>query len=159
MAKGCACCKHPQSGELDAALLAKSATLKDLAAVYGISVFSLSRHKARHLLASPSPDSPLTTKEEIRVWLNRAEELWNLAGANGDLRGLATALQHGLRSLEFQIRQKAEIQSQETSNLSLGPDPHLWSEDQAAAFRAYLDHLDSDHRPSAELCADWRSSR
>jgi hypothetical protein len=137
MAKGCACCQHPRCGELDAALLVKSGTLKDLAAVYGVSAFSLSRHKANHLLASPSPDTPLTTEEEIRVWLSRAEELWNLAGANGDLRGLATALQQGLRSLEFSIKRQQETEKAEVR--SLPTDMSEWSEAERARMREYID--------------------
>ncbi|MGA8617007.1 MAG: hypothetical protein WB660_00590 [Candidatus Sulfotelmatobacter sp.] len=70
------------------ALLDKTQMLKDLAVTYGISLSQLGRHKRKHLLVAP-----LTEVEQIELWLSRAEQLWHLAGANNDVRGLATALQ------------------------------------------------------------------
>jgi hypothetical protein len=136
VSKRCTACKHPDREALDAAILTGSRTLKDIAQEFTVDPSCLSRHRRLHL-APPEPPAPITVEEEIRVWMARSEDLWNLAAANADVRGLAQALAQGLKGLEFSLRRKEETAAQKQREL-----PHdltAWSEEEKARFRSYLD--------------------
>ena len=51
MPRACTVCSHPERGAIDAALV-DNAAFRSLGAVYSVSAFALSRHKAAHLPAT-----------------------------------------------------------------------------------------------------------
>jgi hypothetical protein len=138
VARVCACCQHPKRGELDAALLAESQPLKDLALSYGISAYSLSRHKAKHLLA-PLTDTSVSESEQLQLWAARADEMYLLAGANADVRSQCQALAAGLRALEFSLKRREELQAQ--ASRELPSDPCSWSEADRTRVIAIFDDI------------------
>jgi hypothetical protein len=100
----CAICAHPSRDVIDRSLLA-GAQLKVLSATHGVSAHSLSRHKARHLATAPASDNGDSLQAQISLWRERADQLWQCASADQDVRGQASALAAGLRSCESQMRQ------------------------------------------------------
>jgi hypothetical protein len=105
----CAVCLHAEHGVIDADLLAGQ-KLKTLAATYGISPFSLSRHKSRHLQVAGALDTAEDDSDSLEAqaqkWRLRADQLWARSEIDLDSRAAAQALAAGLRSCELQARQK-----------------------------------------------------
>jgi hypothetical protein len=102
----CQVCIHAQRSAVDAALL-DGQQLKPLAAEYGISVSSLSRHKTRHLFAAtPAANCDLDSLEsQAALWLSRADDIYSQSAISGDVRGQAQALTGAFRGLELKARQ------------------------------------------------------
>jgi hypothetical protein len=100
----CSICLSPELPAIESAL-ASGAFKKDVAAKFGVSAFALSRH-VRH--SAPAPETGTST-EEIEKWLRRADEIWERATVDADVRGQASAIAAGLRALEqkFQSEQRA----------------------------------------------------
>src|SRR5260370_20362218 len=132
MGRPCAVCISPKREEIDMAI-ASGVRNKTIAATAGLTPGQISRHKRRCL-------APLSEADQVQLWLSRAEELWNLAGVNGDLRGQATALQQGLKSLEFSIRHRAE-EEQRNDSRTLPENLDQWTESERTKMLAFLDHI------------------
>jgi hypothetical protein len=136
VSRRCAACKHLRRADLDARILAGGETFKALAQEFAVDPSCLSRHSRKHLQALETA-APVTVEEEIRVWMARSEELWNLAATNADVRGLAQALAQGLRGLEFSLKRKEEVKEQAAREL-----PHelnQWTEAERTRMQKYLD--------------------
>jgi hypothetical protein len=139
MARTCACCRHPQCSELDAALLANSQTLKVLSLTYSVSAFSLSRHK-KHLISVPSiVGNEKLDSQEIARWLQKAEQVYEISASQADVRGQVSAIGAALKSLEMRARAKErEAEVAEIHELPHSPTIK-WNDRDVEAFRSYLD--------------------
>jgi hypothetical protein len=132
----CKCCVHPEHDAIDSALLAGTEKTAVLAARFNVSPFSLNRHRKNHLLAPLGTVESPTELEELELLRSRSEELYLMAAQNGDVRGLATALQQSLRNLEFKIRHREEAQKTEVRDLPR--DPSRWTANERQKMQDYL---------------------
>ena len=150
MGRPCSACVSPLSAQINMQI-ATGATSKAIAASTGVSPSAISRH--RRVCLQPAV---LTDAEQLRLLVDRSEELWTVAATHGDVRAMAQSLASSLRALEFRFRHSAEQEAQAQSARDLPPDTKLWTEAEAAKFRAYLDHIVSTTRlPSAEQYATY----
>lgn len=136
MASSCAVCVHLDRAAIDTALIAGE-RLNTVAARFGISKFSVGRHRSRHLVAT----TPITTgaddTDEINRWLARAEEIYAIACVDSDSRGKVSALTAALKSLE--MRAKSREREAEAASTELSHDPRQWTEKQTTDFWNFVD--------------------
>jgi transposase len=113
----CSICQHPSARQIDD-LLDAGESKKSVAAQFSVSIHSVSRH-SRHG-AAPDSDS---LEAQAAKWRTRADDLWQHATADADVRGQAQAVAAGLRSCEMQARaaeKKAEVQAKSAAELDDG---------------------------------------
>jgi hypothetical protein len=134
MSRICAACAHAEAETLNQLILAGS-KLKDVALTYGLSPECVSRHSRKHVQLPEPPESGL--EGEIRLWLDRANELYLLAGRDGDVKSLAVAITQGLRGLETAVRHRDDVKAEAAQELN--HDVHTWDESDRVRFQAYLD--------------------
>ena len=92
------CCDPAITGQVNA-LLESGVKLKTIAEqVPGFSVYQLSRHKRNCLAPKLAPESDAASTE-IEKWMQRADDLYLTAGANGDVRSQVAALSAAVRSI------------------------------------------------------------
>lgn len=92
----CSVCNHPDRGEIDKALVTRSASMRDIAGQYGVSRSALSRHKSNHLprlveAAKASEAAQAVTSgaaliDELDRLLNRALAILEAAEGSGQLK-------------------------------------------------------------------------
>jgi hypothetical protein len=134
MGRLCSCCISPKRAEIDMAI-SSGATSKAIAeSVGGVNASQVSRHKRKCL-------APMSESDQVQLWLGRAEELWHLAGANGDVRGMASAVQQGLRSLEFALKRKEEAQADPLEAVNLPANFKDWPPWASHVAQRYLDSI------------------
>jgi hypothetical protein len=153
MSRRCKVCASPPDllGMINA-MLASGTKLKDIAAqVAGISPYSLSRHR-NNCLAQPSitdVDSD-SLERQAQEWAQRSADLYHASQASLDLRSQASAIAGGVRTLEVRLRHREKLQEEPVRELP--DDCHQWTEEQAAQFRDYIDHViaKAEQMPQAE---------
>jgi hypothetical protein len=117
MSVKCSICQHPSARQIDD-LLDAGESKKSVAAQFSVSVHALSRH-SRHGVV---PDSD-SLEAQAAKWRLRADDLWQHATADADVRGQAQAVAAGLRSCEMQARaaeKKAEVQAKSAAEVDDG---------------------------------------
>lgn len=109
MSTRCLVCNDPRRLEIETAML-RRVLLKDLSSQFGLSAFSLSRHRRLHLgnEGSEVPESNGDLRAQAQKWLARADQIWQTATVDADVRGQAEATRVALRGIE-QLR-KAQLQ-------------------------------------------------
>lgn len=134
------CCDPAIAGQVNA-LLESRVRLKTIAEqVPGFSVYQLSRHK-RNCLAptiAPEPDEAST---EIEKWMQRADDLYLTAGANGDVRSQVAALSAAVRSIGAREKQKQNEREAEPAE----DDPNaLTIENLDKAVQSYATRIENE---------------
>lgn len=92
---------HPRITEMEADFqlgLSKA----QIAAKYLVSKWAVGRHFRK-------ASKPETLESQIEKWKLRGDRLWTIAADNSDARGMALAVQSGLRGLEMQLKRSQEI--------------------------------------------------
>lgn len=108
----CQICTSPYLQQISDLIDSNTLTLKQIAEQFSVSVFSLSRHCARHRNPAPAAGS---VGADIETWLSRANDEYLLARADDDSRGAVAALIAGLRATESKMKaleRKAEQQEE-----------------------------------------------
>jgi hypothetical protein len=143
----CAVCIHVDRIAIDAALLAGE-RLNAVATQYGISQFSVGRHRRKHL--APAEPPAAGDADEIELWAARADACYLQSEIDQDSRGMVSALGVALKALD--AKQKARERQAEQESTELSHDPNQWTEKQAAQFLAYMDHVirEGERLPHAE---------
>jgi hypothetical protein len=96
------------------ALLESCVTLKVIAEqIPEFSTFQLSRHKRNCLQSKITTDFADDGSTAIAKWMQRAEDLYLTAGANGDVRSQVAALSAAVRSIAARERQKEKERDSE----------------------------------------------
>lgn len=141
--KPCTICTSPDRPTIDGQLLA-GVKQKNIAQQFpGLSRFALSRHWRSCLTtSSPVVKGGDDDSQEIGIWLLRAEEIFNSATVNGDVRGQVGALGAALKSLE--MRSKTKEREREAAPRDLPPDTNTWTDVEGQKMRDYLDSIISD---------------
>jgi hypothetical protein len=158
MARGkpCSICTSPDRLAIDGKLLA-GVKQKTVAEQFpGLSRFALSRHWR---LCIPTSSAAVNVgdddSQEIGRWLLRAEEIFNAAAINGDIRGQVGALGAALKSLE--MRSKTKERERESEVRDLPDNLAAWSADEESKFIAYFDSVlaRASETPHASPEARW----
>jgi hypothetical protein len=134
--KKCSICAHGQAGEINAALEA-GLFQRDVAAQFSVSKFAVSRHKAK-CLAPALPDAPLSDTDEITKWMQRCDDSYLAASANGDVARQVAALSAAFRGIQ-QIDKQREKDAAETARNN--PDSTVTIAALDSAVRTYLTNL------------------
>lgn len=115
----CKICRNPHLGAVDS-LLASGLKLKDIAAqLHGISIYSLSRHRRNCLTTSPEVSGGA---EELAKWMQRADDLYLIAGSNADVRGQLGALTAAFKGVVASEKQRdKDRDQQEIDNMQPHP--------------------------------------
>lgn len=131
--KTCTICASPDRPTIDGQLLA-GVKQKTVAEQFPeLSRFALSRHW-RSCVSRPGMNGQ---GDELALWILRAEEIFNSATVNGDVRGQVGALGAALKSLE--MRAKTKERERESASRDLPASPESWTEEEAQKMRDYLD--------------------
>ncbi len=141
----CSICARPDALAISSALEAGVKQLS-VAAQFHVSKFALSRHKNRCLtpLAATAGES---TGDQLEMWLRRADELYLVAGVNGDVRSQVAALSAAVRSL--QSEQKREEKRQEVQR-EIPINGCEMTEREGELIRNWLDRLMRNYRETAK---------
>lgn len=147
----CQVCLHAERSLIDLALQTPGRRLKDLAEVYGVSKFALSRHRQRHLAVPPAKEEVVDDSEEIQRWLGRAEEIYQISTVNSDVRGMVASLTAALRSLE--VKGKAKEREAEAAELRESGDvPPISIQQIDALLEKFDENASSDDKLISEIC-------
>lgn len=92
---------HPRIAEMEADFQ-RGLSKAQIAAKYLVSKWAVGRHFRK-------ASKPETLESQIEKWKLRGDRLWTIAADNSDARGMALAVQSGLRSLELQLKRAQEI--------------------------------------------------
>lgn len=134
MARTCSVCAHPNRAEIDAALVARSGSLRDIAGQYGLSRTALHRHAETHI-----PDAIEAAVEQqqaqivahgssiitqVRDLHARALALLTAAEGDNDRRSLLGAIREARATLELVARLEGQIAERNapTVNVLVAPD-------------------------------------
>lgn len=100
------------------ALIESGVRLKTIAEqVPTFSTYQLSRHKRNCLAPKGAPEPPSDGgSAEIAKWMERADDLYLTAGANGDVRSQVAALSAAVRSIGAREKQKQKEREIEPPN-------------------------------------------
>lgn len=115
MAGKCSICEHPKRGEIDRALVTRSASMRNIAERFGVSTTALARHKKGHIprlvqAAQATAGAQAATSgrellDELATLRGRVRAILDRAEAGGELR---VALQ-AVRELRECIKAQAEL--------------------------------------------------
>jgi hypothetical protein len=136
----CKICGDPAITSQVNALLESGVKLKTIVEqVPGFSVYQFSRHKRNCLAPKTAPESDAASSE-IEKWMQRADDLYLIAGANGDVRSQVAALSAAVRSIGAREKQKQHEREAEPAD-----DPNaLTIENLDAAVKDFADRVDQE---------------
>ena len=110
----CSICAHADAVAINAALESGVSQLT-IASQFFASKYALSRHRRNCLSSVPVVTATGSTWGQLDRWLNRADELYLAAGANGDVRSQVAALSAAVRSLQAEMKREEKRQEQAAS--------------------------------------------
>ncbi len=139
----CSVCAHAQAPAIAAALEAGLRNY-EVATQFGVSKFALSRHKNKCLAPVPTGDGERSTGEQLDKWLSRADDLYQIAGVNGDVKSQVAALSAAVRSLQAE-QKRAEKKEEQEAKGGLLPNG------QTPVTVEYLDALIAKHIASCPV--------
>lgn len=121
------------------ACLESGLRLSEIAKQFAVSQYALSRHR-RHQNTAPQPTELSGNAAELAKWLNRADDQYLTASANGDVARAVIALTAGIRGLVASEKQRErERETQAAKNCVLPNGEHqLTVETMDSAIKAYL---------------------
>lgn len=107
----CSVCNHPDRGEIDKALVTRSASMRDVAGQYGVSRSALSRHKTNHLPrlvqaaevaeAAQAVTSGVALIDELDRLLSRSLAILEAAEETGQLRVALQAIREARETIKI----------------------------------------------------------
>jgi hypothetical protein len=125
-------------------LISSGARLKKINAAYPdlCSYSALSRHRNRCL--APEPTEALSTIEECRLWLSRADSTFQAATAIGDYRGASQSISVASRTLTRLVAMEdREQEAKEASAAESDPNKAVTIADLDKAVHDYSAKLDA----------------
>ena len=99
----CQICTSPYLQQISDLIDSNTLTLKQIAVQFSVSVFSLSRHCARH--RRPAEPASEATSNDIQIWLDRCHAQYEAAVFDNDARAAIQTLAQGLRACEARQKQ------------------------------------------------------
>jgi hypothetical protein len=130
---------HPSKAQIDA-LLAAGTPLQDVAREFpDVSVHSLSRYRRRSQRVTAASGDSL--ENQIAVWLQRSEELYQASAASLDFRAQGQAIAGALRTLEIAHKNQNRMEEKAMAARDLPTDGSPISAEEAAKFGDYMDFV------------------
>lgn len=142
MTQRCKICNHEQRAAIDAALVSRGGTLRDIAGQFsGTSKSSLARHKESHLPASlvkANDVAEIVQADDLLARLDRlckdAHRIKGKAEADGDLRTALAGIRELVRIIELLAKIRGELdESPKVNVLIASPD---WIQTRMALMNA-----------------------
>jgi hypothetical protein len=142
--KACSICTGENVSQVNA-LIASGIKLKEIAThIPGLSVYALSRHKRN--CRTPGSAAPIAesvdAEAQLKLWVQRADDLYNASGAALDLRGQSAAISAAFRAMEFRFKHQERMEEQVARDLP--SDPEAWTGQEREKMRSYLDEIIHD---------------
>jgi hypothetical protein len=147
MPKACTACVHPDRAAIDRALVAGSATLRDIAEQFGLSKSTIFRHRTDHLpvhLARARDAAEVASADDLLRELGalraKAVSLLIAAERAGDLRSALAGVREARGCLELLARLLGELRDGPEVTITVSP---AWIELRAAIVGALAPYPDA----------------
>jgi hypothetical protein len=156
VSRTCTVCAHVDRSAIDAALVARLDSIRDIAGQYGLKRASLDRHRQAHIpvaLAQATQAAEVVEAtsllDQVRALLADARRIQQAAEAAKDLRTALSAVREQARTLELLARLLGELESSTTVTVNVNQ----------AATELSTEELESYSEQLAELAQEQRDAR